>query len=222
MARSEARVDSGTDNGASRTGFSTARPARSFFETAREVILRPAGFYRDLDRDEPPKSPVIFAMICAVLSTPFGLLLVPFDPLAPDQPKFLEGLFSFAGSSLGAAVAVAVGALVLLPLLAVLGLYVSAFFQHLLVMIFVRPRGHFEATFKVQAYASALSLIGWIPVVSYLVILYGAYVRILGIRELHGTGTFRASLAVLVPMLFWLASLLLTPLLPRPGVPPGS
>lgn len=209
MARSEARVDSGADNGASRTGFSTARPARSFFETARGVILRPAGFYRDLDRDEPLNGPVTFSVVCTSVPTPLAFLLAPLNPLAPNQPNFLEGLISFAGSSLGAAMAVVVGALVLLPLLAVLGLYVGAFFQHLFVMIF-------------QAYASALSLIGWIPMVGYPVTFYGVYVRTLGIRELHDTTTTRALLATLVPLLISLASLLFTLLLPQPGVPLGS
>lgn len=113
------------------------------------MILRPAGFYRDLDRHGPLKGPVAFAVICGTVSAPLALLLAPLDPLAPDQQGLRGGLTSLAGNGPGAAVAIVVGVLVLSPLLAFLGLYVGAFFSHLFVMVFVRPRKGFEATLRV-------------------------------------------------------------------------
>ena len=86
------------------------------------------------------------------------------------------------------------------------GVYLFAVLQHFLVMIFVRQREDYDVTLLAYAYASALALLSWVPIVGYLASLYGLYVTMLGIRELHGTSTTRAFLAVLVPLLVFLAS----------------
>lgn len=58
--------------------------------------------------------------------------------------------------------------------------------------------------------------------VGYLVVPYGAYVRMLGIKDLHDTTTARTALAAFVPLVFPLASVALTLLLPQPGAPGGA
>lgn len=195
-------------DGASRTGFSTARFIGSLLHTAREVILRPVRFYRDLDPDEPLKRPVIFAVACYMISFLLTELFAPLDPLAPDAPGLLSEFFSQAEDNLSAALTIAaIVVLVLFPLGALLGLYLVAAFQHLFVMIFVRPRRDFEATLTVTAYATAVSLLAWVPVLGYAASFYALLVSALGMRELHGTTTARALLATLVPALLTLAFL---------------
>jgi hypothetical protein len=55
------------------------------------------------------------------------------------------------------------------------------------------------------AYTSAVDLLSWIPVLGLLAGLYGVYVAAAGLREMHGTTSPRALLAVLVPYLLSLA-----------------
>jgi hypothetical protein len=98
----------------------------------------------------------------------------------------------------------------------VLGVYIGAAIQHLFVFLFVRERRGFWGTFPVVAYGgAALSLLSWIPILGYLVMLYGIYVTTVGMREMHGTTTPRALLAALVPtllsLLFLVPALFLTP-----------
>lgn len=100
--------------------------------------------------------------------------------------------------------------LILLPLFALLGLYVGALIQHLFVMIFVRQRRNFEATLRVVAYGSALSLLSWIPVVGYVATFYLIYVYTMGFKELHSASTTRALLAALVPALLSLSFAILS------------
>jgi hypothetical protein len=67
-------------------------------------------------------------------------------------------------------------ATILSLLAAMLGLYLGTLVYHLLVMLFVRPTGTgFEATFRVYAYTSAMTLLEWIPLLRYLATLYGLY-----------------------------------------------
>lgn len=44
------------------------------------------------------------------------------------------------------------------------------------------------------------ALVNWIPVVGGLVALYGLYLAVVGIREMHSTTTGRAALVVLLPI----------------------
>lgn len=78
--------------------------------------------------------------------------------------------------------------------------------QHLFVLMFVgRTEGGFRATWRVSSYAAVTALVPWIPYVGYLVSLFGTFLYIVGVRELHYTSTRRAVLAALIPTIFWLA-----------------
>jgi hypothetical protein len=70
------------------------------------------------------------------------------------------------------------------------------------VLLFVRPsNAGFEATLRTAAYASVTALVSWIPVLGQILALYGIYLAVVGIREMHRTTTGRAALVVLIPTL---------------------
>jgi hypothetical protein len=199
-------------------GFDTSRPLGSFVEVARGALLEPAAFFAGLGGPRPGrvKGPLVFAIICGVISLPLSLLAEPFDPLRRGQPGMGASFSSLYGSNPVAAVGLAVLLVALLPLFAVLGVYIGAAIQHLFVFLFVRERRGIWGTFPVVAYGgAALSLLSWIPILGYLVMLYGIYVTTVGLREMHGTSTARALLAALVPtllsLLFLVPALFLTP-----------
>jgi hypothetical protein len=86
------------------------------------------------------------------------------------------------------------------PIFAAIGLFIGAGILHLLVMLIVGSRSSgFEATFRVVAYSAVTSLVSWIPYIGGLLSLYGIYLGIVGIREVHNTTTGRAALVVLIP-----------------------
>ena len=186
---------------------------------ARGVLAEPAAFFAGLGGPRPGrvKGPLVFAIICGVVSSPLALLLEPFNPLTRGQPGIESSFSSLYGNNPGAAIALAALIVVLLPLFIVLGVYIGAAIQHLFVFLFVRERRGFWGTFPVVAYgAAAISLLfSWIPILGYLVMLYGIYVTTVGLREMHGTSTARALLAALVPtllsLLFLVPALFLTP-----------
>jgi hypothetical protein len=202
-------------------GFDTSRPGRSFLEVARGVLAEPAAFFAGLGGPRPGrvKGPLVFAIICGVVSSPLALLLEPFNPLTRGQPGIGSSFSSLYGNNPGAAIALAALIVVLLPLFIVLGVYIGAAIQHLFVFLFVRERSGFWGTFPVVAYGgAAISLFSWMPILGYLASIYGIYVTTVGLREMHGTSTTRALLAALVPtllsLLFLVPALFLTP----PGV----
>ena len=42
-------------------------------------------------------------------------------------------------------------------------------------------------------------LVSWIPIIGWIASLYGIYLAIVGIREVHNTTTGKAALVVLIP-----------------------
>jgi hypothetical protein len=89
---------------------------------------------------------------------------------------------------------------VLAPIAGAVGVFLTALLTHLLVVL-VAGSGHsgFGATFRVVAYSSVTSLVGWVPFVGWIASLYRLYLATVGIREMHATTTGRALLVVLLP-----------------------
>jgi len=177
------------------------------------------GFFRRLPRRGRDLNPVVFALVCALISAPLSLLATPFDPLAGDDTSDLRDslarLVAEPGGSVAAVIVVVLAVLVLAPLLALLVLYISAAVYHVLVWIFVRPADTgFEATLRVVAYISAVDLLTWIPVVGLLASLYGLYLAFVGIREMHETTIGRALAVISLPVVFFVVFNVL-PLFPQ-------
>ena len=180
-------------SGPTDTGFEPSNFFRSFAATVQSVVLKPARFFRDLDEQRPPGSAVVFAVVCGVVGFLLGYVVSPISSWiwGESYPELGRIYWTI---------------LALSPLLAWIGLYIFAAFQHLFVAIFIRPRKGFDATLRVAAYSSALALLSWVPVVGHLASAYGLYVTMAGLRVLHETSTTRAMLATLVPFLVFLAS----------------
>jgi hypothetical protein len=81
-----------------------------------------------------------------------------------------------------------------------IGVFVVAGIAHLLVRLVVGANNAgFGATFRVAAYTSVTSLVSWIPFVGGLLALYGIYLSVVGIREMHNTTTGKALVVVVLP-----------------------
>jgi hypothetical protein len=90
--------------------------------------------------------------------------------------------------------------LILAPIFAAIGLFIGAGILHLLVMLIIGSRNAgYEGTLRVGAYAAVTSLVSWIPFIGWIASLYGIYLGIVGIREVHNTSTGKAALVVLIP-----------------------
>jgi len=157
---------------------------QSFVEAVRSVVTAPVGFFRGIIGHGDLVNPLIFAIICYEIAAILGGLLA----LVGISGE--RGFGSFLGS------------LVLAPIIAAIGLFIGAGILHLLVMLLVGSRNAgFAGTFRVSAYSSVTSLVSWIPVIGWIASLYGIYLAIVGVREVHSTTTGKAAMVVLIPAL---------------------
>jgi hypothetical protein len=170
--------------GASGGEFDYSDPVQSFINAVRSVVTAPVGFFRGIRRQGDFVNPLIFAIICYEVSAILGGLL----SLVGVSMGGTQGFGSFLVS------------IILAPIFAAIGLFIGAGILHLLVMLIVGSRNSgFEGTFRVSAYSSVTSLVSWIPVIGWIASLYGIYLAIMGIREVHNTTTGKAAIVVLIP-----------------------
>jgi hypothetical protein len=162
--------------------FTYQDPVQSFISTVQRVVLQPADFYRGIQRRGDFLNPLIFAIICYEIYTILG------------------GLFRLVGIGGDINFGAYILSLITAPIGAAIGLFIGAGILHLLVMLIVGSgNSGYEATFRVGAYAATTSLVSWIPFIGWIASLYGIYLAIVGIREVHATTTGRAALVVLIP-----------------------
>ena len=186
----------GVGRSASGGEFDLSNPVNSFFDVVRRVVFQPVRFFSGLPRSGVVLNPLLFALICIVISAILSAVLVlagvQENPgFNPNPQNALPSVFTPRS---------AWASIILAPVGGTIGLFVAAAIQQLLVRLIVGANNSgFGATFRVASYTQVTSLINWIPVVGPLLALYGLYLSVVGIREMHGTTTGKAALVVLIP-----------------------
>jgi hypothetical protein len=188
----------GMGRSASGGEFDLSNPANSFVDVARRVALQPVRFFAGLPRDQNLLNPLVFALVCIVVSAILSGLLVLLG--VQQNPGFNPNPQNAIPSTFAPASALA--SILLAPILGAIGIFIAAAIQQLLVRLVVGENNQgFVATFKVASYTQVTALVNWIPIIGPLVALYGLYLSIVGIREVHGTTTGKAALVILLPAL---------------------
>jgi hypothetical protein len=171
-------------SGSSGGEFDYSDPVQSFMNAVRGVVTAPVGFFRGIRREGDFVNPLIFAIICYEVSAILGGLLSLVGVGMGDAQGFGSFLIGIILAPIGAAIVLFIGAGIL----------------HLLVMLIVGSRNAgYEGTFRVGAYSAVTSLVSWIPIIGLIASLYGIYLAIVGMREVHNTTTGKAALVVLIP-----------------------
>ena len=176
--------------------FEFSDPVNSFFDVVRSVVLQPVRFFAGLPRSGALLNPLLFALICIVISAIFSALLVLVGVQAnpgfnPNPQNAIPS--TFAPKS-------AIASIIFAPIGGTIGLFVAAAIQQLLVRLIVGANNAgFGSTFRVASYTQVTSLVNWIPIVGPLLALYGLYLSIVSIREMHSTTMGKAALVILIP-----------------------
>jgi hypothetical protein len=127
---------------------------------------------------------IIAAVVLSLFAGMFGMLGVPMMPLgAAMGPLLAVGVF----------VGVLVGGII--------GVFIDGLWLHLWVYL-VGGRNGVGQTIKAVMYGSTPSyLLGWIPIVNTIALIWALIVGIIGVRQLHELSTGKAVLAVILAIL---------------------
>jgi hypothetical protein len=176
--------------------YDLSNPVESFADVVRRVVLQPVAFFAGLPRRGSFLNPLIFALICTEVSAILGGIL----RLAGVGEGFVAG-YGFQVPE-NQDIGEFIGSVILAPIGGVIGVFVVAGIGHLLVRLVVgATNSGFGATFRVASYTSVTSLVTWIPLIGGLLGLYGIYLAVVGIREMHGATTGKAVVVVLFPVI---------------------
>ena len=189
-----------TSGESSTAEFTYTDPVQSFVATVGDLVTRPASFFAGIKRRGDFVNPLVFALVCVVISGIIAGLLGLFGALV--------GLGS---GGLGQALADLVGYILIAPIILAIVLLVCAGILHLLTILIIKPiNTGFEATFRVACYSAVGQLVSWIPILGSLV-AFVAFVTlsVIGIREVHGTTTGKAAAVVLIPAAVLLLAIVL-------------
>jgi hypothetical protein len=149
--------------------FTWDDPVRSYAETWQRVVFTPREFFA-LDRSgRGLQAPIGFLLVSLALGG-FGLVVAGWGPTA-------------------------------LPLLLVGGLFrvlLTALFVWIVASRIFSGIGDYEATLRVLAYSSAVSVLIFVPGVRLIAVLYGLYLVIVGLERAHHFDAVQAVLTLIV------------------------
>jgi len=174
----------------SRYGFLNA-----LYLTIKDVLLSPAQFFARMPSRIGLTQPLLFAVVVNVVSA------------------FFLWMWALAGSSLQMFIAEDIADIVeapfiygiifvLSPVIAVVDVFLTAGLSHLCLILVGGNRLGFETTFRVMAYSSAVYIMTLVPFCgSIIALIWGIAIIIIGLQRAHDTDTWRAVLAVFLPLI---------------------
>jgi hypothetical protein len=176
---------------------------KAIVETVKLVLIQPAACFRTMRRDGGLGGPLLFNVltvgICGAIAQVYGLLLNgAMMGIASQSGQGGANPFGAMGfAALGA------GAIVLVPIMAILGLFIQSGIIHLMLMALKGANHPFETTFRVMAYASgAAGVLNLIPFCgSTIGSIWGIVAACIGLGPAQGTTTGKGVAAVLIPIL---------------------
>jgi hypothetical protein len=180
----------------------------AFLETWKLVATKPQVFFSRVRIDQTG-SAVLFGVIAAS----FGNLVAGLyawaagqqtliamrqmmDQLPAESQQFLDRITPYLGG------AGSFAQIVIAPIAAVIGIYLTAGIVHLLLMLFRGAGRGFDATLTVVGYGWGLQVLLAVPACGSLVALVWMLVAfVIGLAAAHRCGQGKAAAAVLLPLL---------------------
>ncbi len=147
----------------------------SFFRTSKAIILSPKVFFQGMRRDGGFLNPFLYLLSCIVFHVlVFGLLQK--DPMFMLRTLILGLIFPM----------------------------ITAAILFLIITKVFKVSGSYETAFRVNAYASMVNLLTWLPLIGLLFEFYRIYLIVLGLSFAFSIKMTRAFLAILITMAIYI------------------
>ncbi len=166
----------------------------AIFQTIRMVLFSPADFFRTISAKGSIQEPFAFGLLIGAIGGMFSwfwqLLMISGGLLTFVETFF--GQFSFG--------IVFIVLIVGVPIMVIIGLFISSAVWYLFLFITRGANNGFEAIFRVVAYSQAAQLWGMIPFIGGVIVFFWTIItQIIGMKEIHRTSYTRVILAFLIP-----------------------
>jgi hypothetical protein len=156
--------------------FNTKDFIKSFVGVTKTVLIKPSDFYQNMPATGGFLSPVVFLAVCLGVSGILAAIIAGVNVSLFIKIIIAGVIFSFIGAGI----------------------------LHFIAQQFFGGKGAYEGMYRVVAYAGAVNLLAWIPVVGFLAALYGFYLQIVGVEKVHQITTGQAVVTVLIALAVYL------------------
>jgi hypothetical protein len=175
----------------------------ALWATVKVVLSEPSRAFSHIKVEGSLSGSMLYVVILGSLSGYVGLMFqlllqsvgLTLGAAAKGEPAMVAAVGGMAVFSVVAAI--------FIPIMVLVGSFVGAAVLHVFLWIVGGARRSFEATYAVAAYCGgSTGLLGLIPMCGGLIgAVWNIVVEVIGLREVHGTTTGKAVLAVLLPMI---------------------
>lgn len=165
-------------------------------ETFKAIAREPTRLFQSAGQDLPIGPALTYGLAIGIIggfgAALWGTAMTALLSLGGDSMQWLT---TVAGSGLSSLVSVPIGVIT--------GIFVGAGLVHLMLLITGGPHRSFDTTVRAVAFASGTAaILQVVPVVgAFIGYVVSVVLEIHAIREMHGTTTSTAALAVLMPTL---------------------
>jgi hypothetical protein len=170
------------------------------FKTLKEVLFNPSGFFKNMPVTGGLADPLLYALITGMTSLMafYFWKIVLLDTMQAFMPSGMKGAAEqYVLHGAGAAILAFI-----MPLLIVVGLFISSGLLHLFLMMVKGSRAGFEATFRVVAYGYSANIFMAVPFCGSLIAgIWTLVLTIIGLKEAHETTGGKAVFAVFLPVI---------------------
>jgi hypothetical protein len=180
----------------------------SFFETWKLASVETQKFFGRVRIDQTG-SAILFGVLAgwvgATVAAVFGwlsgmsslaMLRGLMDRLPADQAEVMDKLSGLLGGG------VALGQIVIAPIVTLVSIFVLAGVVHLLLLLFRGAQRGFDATLTVVGYSFGVQLLNAVPGCGGLIAsVWQLVIAIIGLAAAHRCGTGKSAAAVLLPLL---------------------
>jgi hypothetical protein len=186
--------------------YETDRPISSLFSTTRDVLFSPRRFFDALAPDRPRGAPVLYFLICSATTAVISTAATLASFAIPAGIALATGSIE-AGFLLRLLAIFVLASLVVVPVLFVVGFFLSVPLQHALIYLVAgRNQKGLPATLRVSCYSvGAPVAVAWIPLAGIPAIFYCLYLHATGLKRVHGISTGRSLWATLLLTVLLLA-----------------
>lgn len=144
----------------------------SFIGVAKTVLTKPDDFYQHMPTTGGFVSPVGFLAACLAVLSIIAVVIIGGNPFVFFKFLIIGLIFSFIGAGV----------------------------LHYIAQKFFAGKGDYEGTYRVVAYAGAVNLLVWIPILGILAALYGFYLQLVGLEKTHGITRSQAGITIVIAL----------------------
>lgn len=168
-----------------------------YIETWKEVMQRPSDFYRGMPATGGYADPLTFAAISFLI---YGLLTALFN-----RGMYMGGMYGGMYDGMYGGVKefsffMVLMVAIIAPIAGIISLFIEAAIFYIIYKL-LGGTGSYEGTVRLISYATAVLVLSWIPLVGWIVGIYGIYLYIVGGRFVHNVSMGRSAIAVFLPTL---------------------